>query len=45
VATLARWGRTFRGSSDKRTLRRGLRRGLVAGLRAGPRPNAEVLGV
>ena len=45
VATLARWGRTFRGSSDRRTLRRGLRRGLVAGLRAGPRPNAEVLGV
>jgi rhamnopyranosyl-N-acetylglucosaminyl-diphospho-decaprenol beta-1,3/1,4-galactofuranosyltransferase len=45
LSTLARWARTFRGSSDRATLRRGLRRGLVAGLRAGPRPNAEVLGV
>jgi hypothetical protein len=45
MSTLARWARTFRGSSDRATLRRGLRRGLVAGLRAGPRPNAEVLGV
>ena len=44
VATLHRWARTFRVSSDRGTLWRGLRRGLVAGVRSGPRPNAEVLG-
>ena len=43
-ATLRRWARTFRVSSDRGTLWRGLRRGLAAGVRAGPRPNAEVLG-
>ena len=43
-ATLRRWARTFRVSSDRGTLWRGLRRGVVAGVRSGPRPNAEVLG-
>ncbi len=43
-ATLRRWARTFRVSSDRGPLWRGLRRGLVAGVRAGPRPNTEVLG-
>lgn len=43
-ATVRRWARTFRISSDRGTLWRGLRRGLVAGVRSGPRPNAEVLG-
>ena len=43
-STARRWGRTFGGSADRRTLRRGLRRGLLAGLRAGPRPNGRVLG-
>jgi GT2 family glycosyltransferase len=42
AATARRWARTFRGSSDKATLRRALGRGLVAGLRR-PRTNAEVL--
>lgn len=44
AATLHRWARTFRVSSDRGSLWRGLRRGLVAGVRSGPRPNAEVLG-
>jgi rhamnopyranosyl-N-acetylglucosaminyl-diphospho-decaprenol beta-1,3/1,4-galactofuranosyltransferase len=44
AATLHRWARTFRVSSDRGTLWRGLRRGLVAGVRSGPRPNVEVLG-
>jgi len=43
-ATLRRWARTFRVSSDRGSLWRGLRRGLAAGVRSGPRPNAEVLG-
>ncbi|RNL63035.1 glycosyltransferase [Nocardioides marmoriginsengisoli] len=42
AATARRWFRTFRGSSDKATLRRALRRGVVAGVRR-PRPNADVL--
>lgn len=42
AATARRWVRTFRGSTDKGTLRRALGRGLVAGLRR-PRPNADVL--
>jgi hypothetical protein len=42
-ATLRRWLRTFRGSSDRRTLARALRRGMIAGLRSGPRPNQVVL--
>lgn len=42
ASTARRWARTFRGSEDRRTLRRALRRGLVAGLRR-PRPNADVL--
>ena len=42
-STLARWGRTFRGSSDRAVLRRAALRGLRDGLRSGPRPNAEVL--
>ncbi|MDQ3664078.1 MAG: glycosyltransferase [Actinomycetota bacterium] len=43
-ATLRRWARTFRVSSDRGPLWRGLRRGLAAGVRSRPRPNAEVLG-
>ena len=42
-ATVRRWLRTFRGSSDRRTLIRALRLGLAAGLRRGPRPNDAVL--
>jgi GT2 family glycosyltransferase len=42
-ATLRRWARTFRGSSDRATLRRGLRTGLRAGLTTRPRPNDTVL--
>lgn len=41
-ATLRRWLRTFRISSDRRTLRRSGWRGLVAGFRR-PRANADVL--
>ena len=42
-STVRRWGRTFAGSSDRRTLLRGLRRGLVAGLGSRPRSTGEVL--
>jgi GT2 family glycosyltransferase len=42
AATLRRWVRTYRNSSDRRTLRRALRTGLRAGLGA-PRSNAVVL--
>ncbi len=43
AATARRWVRTFRGSQDRATLRRGLRSGLAAGLRGAPRVNAAVL--
>ncbi len=43
AATARRWVRTFRGSRDRATLRRGLRSGLLAGLRNGPRDSADVL--
>jgi rhamnopyranosyl-N-acetylglucosaminyl-diphospho-decaprenol beta-1,3/1,4-galactofuranosyltransferase len=42
-STLRRWGRTFRGSPDRRTLARAARSGLRDGLRSGPRANDEVL--
>jgi rhamnopyranosyl-N-acetylglucosaminyl-diphospho-decaprenol beta-1,3/1,4-galactofuranosyltransferase len=42
-STLRRWGRTLRGSQDRRTLARAARCGLRDGLRAGPRRNDEVL--
>ena len=42
-STLARWLRTFRGSSDRAVLRRAAVRGLRDGLRSGPRPNSAVL--
>lgn len=42
-ASLLRWGRTFRRSSDRKVLRDGLRRGLRDGFRSSPRPNATVL--
>ena len=42
-STLARWVRTFRGSSDRAVLRRAALRGLRDGLGSGPRSNAEVL--
>ncbi|MGN6253293.1 MAG: glycosyltransferase [Marmoricola sp.] len=41
-ATLRRWARTWRGSTDRRTLRRAAARGLREGL-GRPRPNAAVL--
>ncbi|MET3962993.1 GT2 family glycosyltransferase [Marmoricola sp. OAE513] len=42
AATARRWVRTFRSSSDRKTLRRALGRGLIAGLRR-PRTNGAVL--
>jgi rhamnopyranosyl-N-acetylglucosaminyl-diphospho-decaprenol beta-1,3/1,4-galactofuranosyltransferase len=42
-ASLARWARTVRRSTDRRTLRRAAARGLRDGVRSGPRSNAEVL--
>ncbi|MFC0682044.1 glycosyltransferase [Lysobacter korlensis] len=42
-ASLLRWGRTFRRSSDRKLLRDCLRRGLRDGFRSSPRPNATVL--
>lgn len=42
-ASLLRWARTVRGSSDRTVLRRAARRGLRDALRAGPRSNADVL--
>ena len=43
-ATARRWVRTYRGSSDRGTLRSAALRGLQAGLRKRPRPNPVVLG-
>ncbi len=43
ASTARRWVRTFRGSSDRATLRGALGRGLVEGLRHPPRTNAQVL--
>jgi rhamnopyranosyl-N-acetylglucosaminyl-diphospho-decaprenol beta-1,3/1,4-galactofuranosyltransferase len=43
VSTLLRWGRTVRGSTDRRQLRAAAARGLRDGVRSGPRPNDEVL--
>ena len=43
ASTAARWGRTFRVSRDRATLRRAALRGLRDGVRTRPRPNAEVL--
>jgi GT2 family glycosyltransferase len=43
AATLARWARTFRASSDRATLRAAALRGLSDALRTAPRPNDEVL--
>ena len=37
ASTVRRWTKTFRQSTDRRTLLSGLRRGLVDGLRSGPR--------
>lgn len=42
-STLARWGRTVRRSSDRRTLAAAAWRGLHDGLRAAPRRNEDVL--
>ena len=42
-ASLLRWGRTVRRSSDRAVLRRAALRGLRDGLSAGPRSNDEVL--
>lgn len=42
-ASLRRWIRTFRASSDRAVLRDGLRRGLRDGLRTSPRPTRDVL--
>ncbi|GAB3656398.1 hypothetical protein GCM10027596_10530 [Nocardioides korecus] len=42
-ATLRRWVRTWAGSADRPTLRRGLVTGLRDGARRPPRPNATVL--
>jgi rhamnopyranosyl-N-acetylglucosaminyl-diphospho-decaprenol beta-1,3/1,4-galactofuranosyltransferase len=42
-ASLLRWGRTFRHSSDRKVLRDCLRRGLRDGFRSSPRRNAAVL--
>ena len=43
LATLLRWGRTVRGSSDRRALLRAGARGLRDGVTTAPRPNHEVL--
>lgn len=43
ASTVRRWTRTFAGSSDRATLRRGLRKGLWDGVRRRPRPTGEVL--
>lgn len=43
-STLRRWGRTFKNSSDRRTLVRAGARGIWAGAWHGPRTNGEVLG-
>jgi rhamnopyranosyl-N-acetylglucosaminyl-diphospho-decaprenol beta-1,3/1,4-galactofuranosyltransferase len=43
ASTAARWGRTFRASPDRATLRRAALRGLRDGVRTRPRPNDEVL--
>jgi GT2 family glycosyltransferase len=43
LSSLLRWGRTVRGSGDRKELRRAALRGLRDGFRAGPRPNGEVL--
>ena len=42
-ATLRRWARTFRHSSNRAVLRSAGRRGLRDGVRTRPRPNDEVL--
>jgi GT2 family glycosyltransferase len=42
-ATARRWVRTYRGSTDRATLRSAARRGLAAGLRGRPRSNDAVL--
>jgi glycosyltransferase involved in cell wall biosynthesis len=42
-ATLVRWARTVRRSSDRRTLLRAGVRGMAEGLRAGPRSTPSVL--
>ncbi|MBW8485301.1 glycosyltransferase [Actinomadura parmotrematis] len=42
-ATLRRWARTYAGSADRGTLRRGLRDGLRDGLRRGPRATEDVI--
>ncbi|MDQ4138343.1 MAG: glycosyl transferase, partial [Actinomycetota bacterium] len=42
-ASLLRWARTFRRSSDRKLLRDCLRRGIRDGFRSTPRPNAAVL--
>jgi GT2 family glycosyltransferase len=42
-ATLSRWLRTYRGSTDRRVLRRAARAGLREGLRGVPRSNGAVL--
>lgn len=43
ASTARRWWRTWRGSSDRATLRRALARGVRAGVLQRPRSNAEVL--
>ncbi|MFG2006610.1 glycosyltransferase [Spirillospora sp. NPDC048911] len=43
ASTLRRWARTYAGSADRTTLRRGLRKGLWDGVRTGPRPTEELL--
>ena len=43
AATLRRWARTFRHSSDRALLRAAARRGVRDGIRTRPRPNDEVL--
>ncbi len=42
-SSLRRWVRTYRGSTDRATLRSALRRGLVDAVRSGPRPTTDVL--
>ncbi|GHD42513.1 glycosyltransferase [Mycetocola manganoxydans] len=42
-ASFLRWGKTFRSSHDRRTLRSGLAVGLREGLARRPRPNSAVL--
>lgn len=43
ASTLRRWARTYAGSADRTTLRRGLKKGLWDGVRNGPRPTEELL--